>query len=667
MEDAVVGGSKTEKPWRRGIGRTSHQPHESVGVKPPGQANQTIPRKQRSAETLQKGKVVHIQADKCFGILSSIATPTHPLSSGAAASASENTVVKSVDIHFRLGPDAASSTLTGGLMLIKGDVMEYLVNDDNKGYRPRAVFARLSQCERRTLEALVNYAKSLVDSAKVDTEIVLRTITKCPVGFLLVLDHPNPSLELVGLTLQLCQIFTTTKDAGLYTSRLKQTFTLFCNSKFLLSESGLLKFACDPSNERKELLHFFVVQLLEYVPSQLNSIIPVLRRLAGCNKPNSSLVGKVGGNSHPLPCEGGGLLLKVLAVLSGVGEYDSSGDVSWLQVPLLPSRRELNTAPMSPRIHSSTLPVVLRKGSYGSPANYIDTYFRLLREDCLAGVRQGIQALRKGTLDASDMKVWFNVCAVGIHFERSSPGVTIALRIEGKKGKKTRHLAFPLGGSLVCVCDDGGRFHSPIWGVVGRCEEIDAPKACICFIEILQDSTAGFRLAEEARGVSEASQCARLMKGVDMVMVESPTYYRAYQPVLIALQATEPQTIPFKDELVFAKWPNEAPEYLSSPTTTLDWSCIFRSKGGFKCTEIREGMDVLASFGKKGYATTLDGSQLKAVELAITSRMALIQGPPGTGEQSNYRSNVEEILFCDMFVDFNFGKLQSAWDWGGLA
>jgi hypothetical protein len=229
----------------------------------------------------------------------------------------------------------------------------------------------------------------------------------------------------------------------------------------------------------------------------------------------------------------------------------------------------------------------------------------------------------------------------------------------------------------------------PIWGVVGRCEEIDAPNACICFIEILQDATAGFRLAEEARGVSEASQCARLMKGVDMVMVESPTYYRAYQPVLLALQATEPQTIPFKDELVFAKWPNEAPEYLSSPTTTLDWSCIFKSKGGSKCTEIRDGMDVLASFGEiwdgmdvlasfgeirdgmdvlasfgeirdrmdvlasfgeKGYTTTLDSSQLKAVELAITSRMALIQGPPGTGEQSNYRSDVEEILVCNMFV-----------------
>ena len=185
----------------------------------------------------------------------------------------------------------------------------------------------------------------------------------------------------------------------------------------------------------------------------------------------------------------------------------------------------------------------------------------------------------------------------------------------------------------MCVSDDGGRFHSPIWGVVGRCEEMNAPHACICFIEILQDATGGFHLAEEARGVSEASQCARLMKGVDMVMVESPTYYRAYQPVLTALQATEPQTIPFKDELVFAKWPNEAPEYLSSPTTTLDWSCIFKLKGGYQCTEIREGMDVLDSFGKKGYTTTLDRGQLKAVELAITSRMALIQGPPGTGEQ----------------------------------
>lgn len=139
-----------------------------------------------------------------------------------------------------------------------------------------------------------------------------------------------------------------------------------------------------------------------------------------------------------------------------------------------------------------------------------------------------------------------------------------------------------------------------------------------------------------------------------MVMVESPTAYYAYQHVLEALQLTDPQTIPFKDELVSVTWPNKAPEYLNSPSTNLDWSCIFdppEPPGWFsRCLsfvaegidsernflsasgEIREGIGGVASLQKQGYKTSFDASQLKAVELAVNNRLTIIQGPPGTGQ-----------------------------------
>ena len=41
--------------------------------------------------------------------------------------------------------------------------------------------------------------------------------------------------------------------------------------------------------------------------------------------------------------------------------------------------------------------------------------------------------------------------------------------------------------------------------------------------------------------------------GIPIIMAESPTYYRAYKPVLKALQAIQPEDMSFRDELVYVK------------------------------------------------------------------------------------------------------------------
>ena len=210
-----------------------------------------------------------------------------------------------------------------------------------------------------------------------------------------------------------------------------------------------------------------------------------------------------------------------------------------------------------------------------------------------------------------------------------------------KKGGKAPKA--PDNGSLVCFADDGGSFESTIWCVVRRCEEDVADNACICFVDIVVQHGEQIELSSAN---SLSMQCARLMKGVDMAMAESPTAYYAYQPVLEALQLTDPQTIPFQDELVSVTWPHKAPDYLKSASTTLDWSCIFEPppQGWFtRCLsfvndsgvsasgEIREGVGGATSLLQRGYITSFDSSQLKAVELAVKNRLTIIQGPPGTG------------------------------------
>jgi hypothetical protein len=606
----------------------------------------------KAVKVFHRGRVLSVNYKKNFGFL---------------APADGETPV-SCNVYFKVFPPGKqlTSTQTGGMFLIPGDVMEYeLANDQHTG----AHIARLRECKPRTVDDLVRYVKDLRTTAEVDPEIVLRDVTKCPVGFKLVLDCRHPSEKLLRNTLKLCHVLTTSKHAGLYHSRLKQMYALFNGSHFLTSEHGVRKFARDTSTSdgdfhrrSSDLLKELLLHLLQYTPSLLPLILPLLMLLGECHRSRTLstlsndleqiLLPVLHDEAKPflvklqdavsLSCDAESFLRRTLIVLGG-GSNEKSGVMQpWSQLPLLPTMEEVRS---SSRNHSS-LPVVKQKGPYVSPEEYLDTYLRLLREDSVAGLLQGIHALRKGKVDECDLKLWFQVSTVGVHFNHNaSPGLTFAVKLPKMQGAKDSKA--PLGGSLVCFFDDGGGFDTPIWGIVSRCEE-DAGKTCVCFVDIVVLSGA----EAELNSASWSFQCARLMKGEDMVMGESPTYYKAYQPVLETLQLTDPESIPFREELVFVRWPEDpAPEYLKSTSgATLDWSCIFEVEGstalevesssvsddesrtGSAEEEIREGVGAMTSLLDRGYKTTFDPSQLEAVELAVNNRLAIIQGPPGTGK-----------------------------------
>lgn len=102
------------------------------------------------------------------------------------------------------------------MLLIPGDIMEFeLSNGHDNQQKFRAYFARSRECKPRTIDELVMYVKNLKITAEKHPEIVLRDVTKCPVGFKLVLDYQNPSSKLLGHTLKLSQIPSSSKLAGL--------------------------------------------------------------------------------------------------------------------------------------------------------------------------------------------------------------------------------------------------------------------------------------------------------------------------------------------------------------------------------------------------------------------------------------------------------------------
>ena len=54
-------------------------------------------------------------------------------------------------------------------------------------------------------------------------------------------------------------------------------------------------------------------------------------------------------------------------------------------------------------------------------------------------------------------------------------------------------------------------------------------------------------LSADCNGISEVQAIEKLSRGTDeAVMVESPVFYRAYEPVLTALTAMDIQQFPFK-------------------------------------------------------------------------------------------------------------------------
>ncbi|XP_013397904.1 NFX1-type zinc finger-containing protein 1-like [Lingula anatina] len=258
------------------------------------------------------------------------------------------------------------------------------------------------------------------------------------------------------------------------------------------------------------------------------------------------------------------------------------------------------------------------KGKYSSVDHYLDVQFRLLREDFIAPLRNGIKEylinLDQGQEHArlSDVRVYHNVhflmpnCAKN---QITYPVKFDVSRLARVKWVYSKRLIF---GSMVCLSKD--RFETVIFATVA---DRDPEKLQEGIIDLHCDEAS---LAVLATSMHEV-----------FVMVESSAYFEAYRHVLRGLQELNQEKLPFQKYIIGCDSAPRPPKYILASSLPLDLTCLIdRDVVG------REKFEAVDIFKEDTWPNAemlnLDESQSAALKSALTREFSVIQGPPGTGK-----------------------------------
>ena len=185
-------------------------------------------------------------------------------------------------------------------------------------------------------------------------------------------------------------------------------------------------------------------------------------------------------------------------------------------------------------------------GSYIDLEHYLDVQFRLMREDFIIPLRQGIKELRRkdnnrgasidsGRKHSKDVSVYRNVTV--LYPVCSGKGMVYRIRfdwlhrsVRHVKWEKSKQLKF---GSLLCLSADD--FYNLVFATVEnrnpgdlRCGELE--------------------VRFEGVQLEKLNEFIKEKKKFDMV--ESPAFFETYRHVLEGLQKIQPDELPFQEHIV---------------------------------------------------------------------------------------------------------------------
>ena len=322
--------------------------------------------------------------------------------------------------------------------------------------------------------------------------------------------------------------------------------------------------------------------------------------------------------------------------------------------------RDISVIPQAEDLSVSSRPFlrvnVINKG-YKNLEHYLDVHFRLLREDCVSPLRDGIMRLRKdyGSLKASnssgnkttkevhvyrDVEVLYPVCSrkemvYRIRFD------SLHHSLRYVNWENSKRFKF---GCLLCLSEDD--FYTLHFATVESRHDI-----CRGELEVRFE---GVEL-EDLNGFIEAK--------MKFDMVESPTFFEAYRHVLEALKTIEADEMPFQEHIVKCSPKVRPPAYeeitngyydMSSilrgdwaPNENNIWACAdddsvasndlsedfddYSMESNDESTASNYKLDIYDLLHHRE-SLELNSSQLRAFQMALTRRFAVIQGPPGTGK-----------------------------------
>ena len=277
--------------------------------------------------------------------------------------------------------------------------------------------------------------------------------------------------------------------------------------------------------------------------------------------------------------------------------------------------KEISIYPGEKEISSDEKPFLRRNKiesteKYKDLHDYLDVQFRLLREDFVSPLRDGIREITKKIPEkerSQNLYIYENVEIM--HTVCTRAGIVHCIHLDMRRLRKIpwEHSKRLLFGSFLCLSKDN--FKTMLFATVAnrKAEDLRKGKLDIRFVD---DFEANHKTRDK------------------YVMVESPAYFEAYRPVLQQLKKITPDSFPFQEYLVHCNSDVKPPQYLRSGKVRYDLEETLGLQTA-RCSGIVSICDPQS--WPQADDVTLNTSQLEALKGALTKEFSVIQGPPGTG------------------------------------
>ncbi|PSN32629.1 hypothetical protein C0J52_22378 [Blattella germanica] len=265
------------------------------------------------------------------------------------------------------------------------------------------------------------------------------------------------------------------------------------------------------------------------------------------------------------------------------------------------------------------------EGAYENVNHYLDVQFRLLREDFVSPLREGISQYvnigdKKNLRKITHMKIYQKVFFLNPKVVKDKLCLIVCFdpdkRFKNINWEHTKRFMF---GSLLVFSKDN--FSNIIFGTVMDRNLDDLKKGRILV------------------GVCDPSSMTNDLFMNEYVMAESSVYFEPYYHVMKALQGMEELTFPMERYIVHADVSDNPPKYLMQD-------------GGLSFEIDRREVSVLDenSWPSAEYLK-LDESQYQAFKASLTREFVIVQGPPGTDQHLQcfqaFDSQLSEKYFSD--------------------
>jgi hypothetical protein len=267
----------------------------------------------------------------------------------------------------------------------------------------------------------------------------------------------------------------------------------------------------------------------------------------------------------------------------------------------------------------------LKYGSFNSAEHYLDVHFRLLREDYVGSLREGVMEYlevnkikkngnKKQANSNMSIRLYNNVKI--LTFVNDS-GIYHLIQLE--MTSKLKNIRWEtskrlIQGSLVCFTNDN--FKTAYFAVI--------------FDRDVKKLNKGQLLVKFEDWITVNDNFLRSdSRSSKFIMVETLAYFESYRHTLESLKLFDEKNFPFSKYIVYSQNSEiNRPKYLENRSVCYNFEPLIKEPKhrGYANIEILQ-----LKLWPNSSLLGLNDSQYKALQLALTNELVVIQGPPGTG------------------------------------